>query len=116
MSTKFFCFVTIFLLISGSVLRVNGADCPDTPAPDPGAVATCNGDVNGDESINVADAIYLLGYLFLLVQSAFAFGVFFLPAFREPLSSYAAAIYGIVFINLFIVIIKYSYCYSIRSR
>src|SRR5512143_1689894 len=35
------------------------ADCPDDPGK-----ACGNGDVNGDGAINVADAVYILGYLF----------------------------------------------------
>lgn len=41
-----------------------GADCPVSPGPNPDAVAHCNGDVNGDGVISLADTIYLLNYQF----------------------------------------------------
>jgi hypothetical protein len=50
-------FGTIVLLSSLSV----NADCTDAPCPHP---PCCNGDVNGDGSIDISDAIYLLSRLF----------------------------------------------------
>lgn len=38
------------------------ADCVDSPCPVP---PCCNGDGNGDGSIDIADAVHLLGYLFV---------------------------------------------------
>lgn len=49
----------MFLITSGLPVVVE-ADCPGDPGRPCG-----NGDVNGDGKLNVADAVYLLNYLFL---------------------------------------------------
>ncbi len=51
--------VTILVLV-GPKITGAGPGCPVGPGPE----ATCNGDVNGDGSLDITDAIYLLGYLF----------------------------------------------------
>ncbi len=54
-------FSVALLLLHGGVLTV-AADCQDEPCEDP---PCCNGDVNADGSLNLADAVYILQYLFL---------------------------------------------------
>ena len=48
------------LVVSGGLYSVRAA-CDDEPCPNP---PCCNGDCNGDAGIDIADAIYLLAYLF----------------------------------------------------
>lgn len=53
-------FAILFIANTGTVLQVD-ADCVDEQCADP---PCCNGDVNGDAKIDLADAISLLTYLF----------------------------------------------------
>jgi hypothetical protein len=50
---------TVIVVSDG--LAPAGADCPQEPCADP---PCCNGDCNGDGNIEIADAVYLLSYLF----------------------------------------------------
>ena len=52
--------VTILVLV-GPMITGAGPGCPVGPGPE----AECNGDVNGDGILNVADAVYTLNYLFV---------------------------------------------------
>ena len=52
--------VLAVLLLTGGFFQVR-ADCQDEPCENP---PCCNGDVNGDSRLNIADALYLLSYLF----------------------------------------------------
>ncbi len=49
------------LLLVPSTVPVSLADCGDDPCANP---PCCNGDVNGSGAIDIADAVYLLSYLF----------------------------------------------------
>ncbi len=53
-------FATALLLVSGGALTVR-ADCLEDPGDNP---PCCNGDVNADGSIDIADPVRLLAYLF----------------------------------------------------
>ncbi len=48
------------VFVSNHISAVN-ADCQDDPCTNP---PCCNGDVNGDASIDISDAVYILNYLF----------------------------------------------------
>ncbi len=50
----------MFSLMSSNESEVQ-ADCQDNPCVNP---PCCNGDVNGDGTIDISDAVYLLNYLF----------------------------------------------------
>ena len=52
--------VVTLLVVVGPITSGAGGGCPVGPGPE----AECNGDVNGDGSLNIADGIYLLEYLF----------------------------------------------------
>ena len=56
-------FLAALLWVSEKGVTVS-AQCPDNPPHEPKANADCNGDVNGDGAIDLADAIYLLQFLF----------------------------------------------------
>jgi hypothetical protein len=54
-------FLAVLLTLHGLIPYVCTADCQDDPCEQP---PCCNGDANGDGSINIGDAIHLLVYLF----------------------------------------------------
>ncbi len=52
--------VATLMVMIGPLMSGAGGGCPVGPGPE----ARCNGDTNGDGGINIADAIYLLSWLF----------------------------------------------------